>query len=344
MAEGIVTGVAFSPDGETLAASYGGFDARSNVLGGVVLWDVGRRQRLADQPLAVAEGWVSSVAFSPDGKTLAVGFGFGSVVRNGAVLWDVGRRERLANQPLPVAEGRVGGVAFSPDGKTLAADYDIGGFQGGGVVLWDVGRRERLADQPLVMTEDDVASVAFSPDGSTLAVGYGRVSFGGGVVLWDVGRRERLGSGPLKVAESGVTSVAFSLDSKTLAAGYAFSPDGSVLARGYDTLGGGQGGVVLWDVGRRERLVAAPLPVPEGGVHSVAFSPDSKTLAASFSSGGNVGGVVLWDADLESWKRLAGRIANRNLTRAEWRHYFPGEEYRPTFDNLPVPPEENKSK
>ncbi len=46
--EGPVESVAFSPDGSTLAAGYG----RSNFgpAGGVVLWDVGRRQRLADQP------------------------------------------------------------------------------------------------------------------------------------------------------------------------------------------------------------------------------------------------------------------------------------------------------
>jgi hypothetical protein len=51
--------------------------------------------------------------------------------------------------------------------------------------------------------------------------------------------------------------------------------------------------------------------------------------------------VVLWDVDLESWQRLAGRIANRNFTRDEWRQYFPDEPYRPTFPDLPVPPEAN---
>ena len=49
--------------------------------------------------------------------------------------------------------------------------------------------------------------------------------------------------------------------------------------------------------------------------------------------------MVLWDVDLESWQRIAGRIANRNFTRDEWRQYFPEEPYRPTFPDLPVPPE-----
>ena len=126
---------------------------------------------------------------------------------------------------------------------------------------------------------------------------------------------------PLPVKEGDVTSVAFSPDGKTLAAGYGV--DG--------------GGVVLWDVAARRRLADEPLPVKEGVVRSVAFSPDGKTLAAGY--GRQVGGVgvVLWDVDLESWQRLAGRIANRNFTRDEWRQYFPDEPYRPTFRSLPWP-------
>jgi hypothetical protein len=98
--------------------------------------------------------------------------------------------------------------------------------------------------------------------------------------------------------------------------------------------------VVLWDAARRARPAPEPLPVPEGEVQSVAFSPDGKTLAAGYAAGvRGEGGVVLWDMDLDSWRRLAGQIANRNLTRAEWRQYFPDTPYRPTFDDLPVPPE-----
>jgi WD40 repeat protein len=115
----------------------------------------------------------------------------------------------------------------------------------------------------------------------------------------------------------------------------AFSPDGKTLAAGY---GGGQGGVVLWDAAGCKRLAPDPLPVPEGDVESVAFSPDGKTLAAGYGYR-RQGGVVLWDVDLDSWRRLAGQTANRNLTRAEWRQYFPDKPYRPTFHDLPVSPE-----
>jgi len=259
--EGGVRSVAFSSNGKTLAAGYdSGYRPASGVsVSGVLLFDVARRRRLG-VPLAGPEGVVDSVAFSPNGKTLAAGCrrtirdGGNLEVRRdgGVVLWDVVRRERLVDQPLAVAEGDVVSVAFSPDGKTLAAGYD------GGVVLWDVARRERLVDQPLAVAEGGVESIAFSPDGKTLAAGCRRtvrtrgnleVLGDGGVVLWDVARREWLVDPLLAVAEGGGLSV-------------AFSPDGKILAAGGDC------GVVLWDVVRRERLVDQPLAVVKGVVVS----------------------------------------------------------------------------
>ena len=43
--------------------------------------------------------------------------------------------------------------------------------------------------------------------------------------------------------------------------------------------------MVLWDVAARKRLVDEPLPVKEGEVQSVAFSPDGKTIAAGYDGG-----------------------------------------------------------
>jgi hypothetical protein len=59
-----VQGSAFSPDGKILAVGYGN--------GGVVLWDVGRRRRLDDQPLAVPEGHVKAIAFSTSTREMSV--------------------------------------------------------------------------------------------------------------------------------------------------------------------------------------------------------------------------------------------------------------------------------
>jgi WD40 repeat protein len=170
--------------------------------------------------------------------------------------------------------------------------------------------------------------VAFSPDGKALAAGYAASGFGkGGVVLWAAARRQWLPAEPLPVPEGEVLSVAFSPDGKTLAAGY----DAASFGKG--------GGVVLWDAARRQRLAAEPLPVPEGGVRGVAFSSDGKTLAAGYLDKTRNGSVVLWDVDLDSWRPLAGQIANRNLTRSEWQLYFPGTPYRRTFADLPEPPD-----
>ncbi|MFQ5799364.1 MAG: WD40 repeat domain-containing protein, partial [Bacteroidota bacterium] len=74
----------------------------------------------------------------------------------------------------------------------------------------------------------------------------------------------------------------------------------------------------------------------KSSVNSVAFSPNSKTLA----SGSDDGTILLWDVSLESWQARACSIANRNLTRAEWQQFLGDESYRKTCPDLPGPEEE----
>ena len=106
----------------------------------MVLWDAAARKRLADEPLAVKEGNVQSVAFSPDGKTIAAGYS-GATASGGVVLWDAAARKRLVDEPLAVKEGCVTSVAFSPDGKTIAAGYDVPAT----AAAWCCGTRPRAS-------------------------------------------------------------------------------------------------------------------------------------------------------------------------------------------------------
>ena len=242
-------------------------------------------------------GVVNSVAFSPDGKTLADGDVYGNVQ-----LWDIATLKETSALPTPDV---VNSVAFSPDGKTLAT-----GSTDGSARLWYVATSQQ-AGGPLTAHAGGVNSVAFSPDGKTLAAGNND----GTVRLWDVATHRSIG-GPLTSHAGGVNSVTFSPDGKTLAAGnkdgtsqlwevathqpiggpltgqsgpvnsVAFSPDGKTLATGSadDT-------VLLWDMATH-RLIGDPLTNGQaGGVSSAAFSPDGKTLAAGFGDST----VWLWD-------------------------------------------------
>jgi uncharacterized protein (TIGR03067 family) len=120
--------LAVSPDGKSVAFAPDGEQAKPPV----VLWDIHTRK---EPPGPDLKGQVaSSLAFSPDGKLLAVG------ITDQAMLWNIGEGKEKA-----VLKGHYGPpnlLTFSPDSRTLAAsDYE------GTIRLWDVKARPKPGDE-----------------------------------------------------------------------------------------------------------------------------------------------------------------------------------------------------
>lgn len=175
---GPIVGVAFSPDGQILAS--GSMDNT------ILLWDTSTvlsagaaSRKPLGPPLEGHTGWVMSVAFSPDGHTLASGS-----ADNTIRLWDVSTALNTgvaAGKPLgPPLKGhaaQVWNVIFNPTdgGNTL-----ISGAADGTIIVWDTSTQEPLG--PPLINGTEMETMALSPDGHTLAVGTYDTS--GTVNLW----------------------------------------------------------------------------------------------------------------------------------------------------------------
>lgn len=268
-----LSGVAFSPDGKTLA-SAGGTDYL------VKLWDVATGREL--NTLAGHKDAVTSVAISPDGKIVASGSWDGTVR-----FWDAATGKALRTA---TAQASVNGIAFSPDGKTIASAHDDQT-----IVLWDVATGKKLNSRA---ANGNPTAIAFAPDGKTVASAHWEGTRGR-IVLWDVATWKVRQTFP-DVHDS-IVGLAFSPDGKTLVStggatvtlwnassgqvvrqfpqadlvrAVAYSSDGKMLAAGM-----GHADVVL-DALTGKQLALLDEPSVAGDPVSVAFSPDGKLLAA----------------------------------------------------------------
>ncbi|MET8165898.1 helix-turn-helix domain-containing protein [Streptomyces sp. NPDC005329] len=237
-------------------------------------------------------GPVNSVAFAPDGRTLATASSDGTVT-----LRRLADRRTTATFKM---SGRVRSVAFSADGRTLAA-----GATDAPVQLW--GAADHRTKVVLPASTEGARAVAFDPRGRTLAVAAGD----GTVQLWDVDRRRRVASFTGHVGQ--VDALAYAPDGRTLASagadrtvrlwdtvrdrssgvleghtdevyGVTFAPDGRTLASG-----GADRTVRLWDLARHR--TASVLTGHSDDVNAVAYTPDGATVV---SAGGD-GTTRLWD-------------------------------------------------
>ncbi len=292
----VMSCLVFSPDGSILASGASGTgDTGSSQLADVYFWDVARAKELRHLP--AHQGWVRSLSFSPDGRTLA-STGSEPMIR----LWDVadgrevftqsGHRSAIRNLVVSptdstvvtagqdgtirhweTAAGRELGViarfadsadtmAIAPDGKTLL----LASSHGGRFALWSVAEQRELLTLPRINPRNPVRHVAFSPDGKTVASEWR---------VWDVATGQVLVTFRDPDEQKNRDANFFPI---------FYSPDGTKLITTESE------GARIWDIrsGKQARwAVRAKIH------HScVALSPDGRYLAT--------GGLVAHSRDIEA--------------------------------------------
>jgi WD40 repeat protein len=157
----------FSPDGKLVADGIkGDFRVRDAATGQVMRSFTGLCER-------------STVAFSPDGRTLA------AATNEGVVLWEMLTGEERARFP-PKASGWGSSLTFAPNGRTLAfQDRGVSMSAGPQLLVWDLATRQELG--PFRGHRGDVNALAFSPDGSRIATASDDTT----VLIWDLGVHKR---------------------------------------------------------------------------------------------------------------------------------------------------------
>ena len=276
---GDITSIAFSPDSQTLASG-----SRDNTIR---LWSATTGQRLATLEEQIVwgavtheghTGDVTTVAFSPDGATLA-----GGDTDNTIRLWNVAARQHRT--ALTGHTGTVTALTFSKDGTML-----VSGSRDNTIRLWNTTTERHL--DTLEGHESDVIALAFSSDGAALASG----DTSGITRLWagDTGQYIDTLSYSLGEEMFGdpIHAVTFSPDGLTLASG-----SGHTYSEWYQYQTGGwcgpggfyyyrstnatfySGSTQLWSTLTRKHR--STLTGDGAFVHALAFSSDGATLVSA---------------------------------------------------------------
>jgi WD40 repeat protein len=255
--------LAFSPTDNLLAV--GTWNTNGQPV--VELWEID-----ADVPrkkLARLAG-NHSLAFSPDGKRLAI-LGDGGTL----TIADCASGQTNQFRVQPLRYGPAGAIVFLADADHLAVGEEYGRLE-----LRDPNTG---AFTPSLDTHTGacVTALAFSPAAGLLAAGFG---YGNGTIqLWDVRSRELRGQ--LTNHTDDVTGLAFSADGRTLASA---SSDWTIR---------------LWSVTEQSQLRC--LHTAREGLTALALLSDNLTLV----SGGSGGSVCLWGTNSASQRLIHTNLA-----------------------------------
>lgn len=330
-AKGLVRTIDWSSDGQTLAGGAVITNQAGDPIGGdVLIWDVDTLS-VSMRPLPENTQPVRSVAFAPNGKTLAIGRDDGLIA-----LWDV-RSTQLLGTPFKAHEHRIMSIDFSPDGRYMISgsiDGTIGLWnllapthsavvnasgdrlatsQGSVITLWDISQGKTDLLTLLAGHIDEVLSLAFTSDGNTLA-SSGKDNT---LRLWDVNLGAPIGKP--QSTRSNVLTLQFTPDGSLLALGgesgrvqladpftsrfnTLMEQDGPILKVQFADDGktlhvvGQNGTLVTFDVTSSDAKIVeeTAFPSAQGGIASAALSLDGKR-AAYFHEGGSADVAILAD-------------------------------------------------
>jgi WD40 repeat protein len=245
---GWVCRLVFSPDGAHSDKS-------------IRLWELATAREVR-RLSGYAGGYVSSLAISPDGRTLAATGGAGTIL-----LWETAAGRQLHRM---TGQARDAKLAFVPDERTMVSVGEDSQAPASVVRLWDVASGREL--RHWLTPQRSVKSLAVSPDGRLLAVAGTEEA----LRLWEIA--------------TGKERPEFQLPAKTSVSEVKFSPDARTLAVACDG-----GCVSLWEVatGKERRRLDSRQSL---SLFCVSFSPDGRTLATA----GGDSTVLLWDRSARS--------------------------------------------
>jgi WD40 repeat protein len=302
----ILCGLLFSSFAFTV---WGSSDETEPIL--IPLKNIGDLLKYKSFPYYGAEA--DKLAFSPDGKFLAIGLGYkkGSIylwnLESGKIsaltsfnytaaprfcfspdgktlasiidiehliLFDVVTGSSKALYHAPDYRWRLYGVSFSPGGNTIAS---VGNFKN--IDIWDARSGKKI--KTLKHKFDFLSEVRFNPDGNTLAavIGYDNKDEDNGIGFWDLKTGKMAGF--LKGHTKWVRS-------------FAFSSDGGILASGSVDKS-----IILWDVATGNKI--KHIQGLDNDVLDLAFSPNGKILAAALESS-----IMLLDLETNEKLTVAG--------------------------------------